>query len=243
VRPAGRGPVPRRAAQTVVNSLGSSTSTAVTELDDRHADKRGPMPGLPFPNDAASADDADPDAEPATPAALDEPSLDGDNNGDSSGGLQIDPALRSAEPVIDPALYSMPLSSSPEQVRLCRDASCRSSSRRVASNRVHPLTVQQPPDAHHAPHPPHAPPPAAFSPGPQGDPFAPQPTDYFPIPDEPPPPTPQPKHGRRKRRPQREPRCGFCRGDDSANKHGQPEAMVSCASCGRSGPSGRSPTS
>ncbi|PFH53093.1 hypothetical protein AMATHDRAFT_138384, partial [Amanita thiersii Skay4041] len=70
--------------------------------------------------------------------------------------------------------------------------------------------------------------------GPQGDPFAPQPVaTYFPIPaQELPPP---PKQLKRKRKPRREEECGFCQGNDEKNKDGEPEVMVSCDECGRSG--------
>ncbi|KAF9466565.1 hypothetical protein BDZ94DRAFT_1288192 [Collybia nuda] len=73
-----------------------------------------------------------------------------------------------------------------------------------------------------------------YSEGPQGDPFAPQATHaYFPVEAElPPPPT---KPAKRKRRARREEECGFCQGNDSKNKEGRPETMVTCTECGRSG--------
>jgi hypothetical protein len=33
----------------------------------------------------------------------------------------------------------------------------------------------------------------------------------------------------------REEECGFCQGNDSKNQDGDPEPMVSCEECGRSG--------
>lgn len=73
-----------------------------------------------------------------------------------------------------------------------------------------------------------------YSEGPQGDPFAPQATlAYFPIEAEPPPPPAKPI--KRKRKARREEECGFCQGDDAKNKEGQPETMVTCTECGRSG--------
>ncbi|KAG1734123.1 hypothetical protein EDB19DRAFT_1728323 [Suillus lakei] len=75
--------------------------------------------------------------------------------------------------------------------------------------------------------------PSQYDQGPRGDPFAPQPTPYLHIQEEVvPPPTKPPK---RKRKPRREPECGFCQGDDKKNKGAEPEVMVTCAECGRSG--------
>lgn len=70
-----------------------------------------------------------------------------------------------------------------------------------------------------------------YSLGPQGDPFAPPPPAYF-VPEEPVHP---PKPVKKKRKPRREPECGFCQGNDAKNKIGEPERMVSCDECGRSG--------
>jgi hypothetical protein len=73
-----------------------------------------------------------------------------------------------------------------------------------------------------------------YSEGPQGDPFAPQPPPtYFPVEAEQ-PIVPQ-KPARRKKRPRKEEVCGFCDGDDTKNKEGQPELMITCDECGRSG--------
>ncbi|KAH7925486.1 hypothetical protein BV22DRAFT_1011093 [Leucogyrophana mollusca] len=70
--------------------------------------------------------------------------------------------------------------------------------------------------------------------GPQGDPFAPHPpAPYLPIQEE--EVTPAPKPPKKKRRPRREPECGFCQGNDLKNKAEEPEVMVSCDDCGRSG--------
>lgn len=71
--------------------------------------------------------------------------------------------------------------------------------------------------------------------GPQGDPFAPQPSPtYLPVEVELPVP---PKPIKKKRKPRRETDCSFCGGDDTKNKEGEPETMVTCADCGRSGES------
>jgi hypothetical protein len=76
--------------------------------------------------------------------------------------------------------------------------------------------------------------PSQYDQGPRGDPFAPQPTaSYLNIPEEVAPPPPKPL--KRKRKPRREPECGFCQGDDKKNKEGEPEVMVNCEECGRSG--------
>jgi hypothetical protein len=73
--------------------------------------------------------------------------------------------------------------------------------------------------------------------GPRGDPFAPQlPVAYLPIPEEEVAPALKPQ--KRKRKPRREEECGFCQGNDSKNKQGEAEVMVSCEECGRSGASG-----
>ncbi|TFK93998.1 hypothetical protein K466DRAFT_36586 [Polyporus arcularius HHB13444] len=69
--------------------------------------------------------------------------------------------------------------------------------------------------------------------GPQGDPFAPPPPAYVPV--EEPVPLPAKPLKKRKRPPAREEECGFCSGNDSKNRDGQPELMVSCVDCGRSG--------
>ncbi|PIL35760.1 transcription factor [Ganoderma sinense ZZ0214-1] len=69
--------------------------------------------------------------------------------------------------------------------------------------------------------------------GPQGDPFAQPPPVYIPV--EEPVPLPAKPVKKRKRPVAREEECGFCSGNDSENRHGQPELMVSCVDCGRSG--------
>ncbi|OBZ72296.1 Histone acetyltransferase KAT7 [Grifola frondosa] len=74
---------------------------------------------------------------------------------------------------------------------------------------------------------------ASIFPRTQGDPFAEPPPAYLPVEEPAPPPT---KPLKRKRRPPpREEECGFCHGDDTKNKTGVPELLVSCAECGRSG--------
>ncbi|KAI6039819.1 hypothetical protein EDC04DRAFT_2681670 [Pisolithus marmoratus] len=75
--------------------------------------------------------------------------------------------------------------------------------------------------------------PSQYDQGPRGDPFAPLPsTTYVPIPEL---IAPAPKPQKRRRKPRREEECGFCQGNDSKNKLGEPELMVSCDECGRSG--------
>lgn len=71
--------------------------------------------------------------------------------------------------------------------------------------------------------------------GPQGDPFAPQQNSTFFQPDL--PSLPRPLKRKRKTRPaaRRDDECSFCQGDDSRNKNGELEDMVSCVACGRSG--------
>ncbi|KAF8842052.1 hypothetical protein BDN67DRAFT_979817 [Paxillus ammoniavirescens] len=75
--------------------------------------------------------------------------------------------------------------------------------------------------------------PLQYDMGPRGDPFAPQPpVAYLPIPEEEVAPALKPQ--KRKRKPRREEECGFCQGNDSKNKHGEAEVMISCEECGRS---------
>ena len=72
-----------------------------------------------------------------------------------------------------------------------------------------------------------------YSQGPQGDPFAqPPPPEYFPPVSE---AVLTPRPQKKKRKVRREPNCGFCGGNDKKNKIGEPEEMVSCDECGRSG--------
>ena len=72
-----------------------------------------------------------------------------------------------------------------------------------------------------------------YSQGPQGDPFAqPPPPEYFPPVSE---AVLTPKPQKKKKKVRREPNCGFCGGNDKKNKIGEPEEMVSCDECGRSG--------
>ncbi|KAF8591104.1 hypothetical protein K439DRAFT_1059479 [Ramaria rubella] len=74
-----------------------------------------------------------------------------------------------------------------------------------------------------------------FEQGPQGDPFAPLTNDTFLPPRVPSPPRPLKR--KRKTRPiaRRDEDCSFCQGNDGSNKNQQPEEMVSCVACGRSG--------
>ncbi|KAF4613588.1 hypothetical protein D9613_007898 [Agrocybe pediades] len=72
-----------------------------------------------------------------------------------------------------------------------------------------------------------------YSEGPQGDPFAPQiPVPFFPV--EPERPV-QPPKLKRRRKVLREEECSFCQGNETKNKRGEPEAMLTCHECGRSG--------
>ncbi|KAG2058506.1 hypothetical protein BDR06DRAFT_1018300 [Suillus hirtellus] len=75
--------------------------------------------------------------------------------------------------------------------------------------------------------------PSQYDQGPRGDPFAPQPAPYLHIQEE--VVSPPIKPPKRKRKPRREPECGFCQGDDKRNKEAEPEVMVTCVECGRSG--------
>ncbi|KAF9453434.1 hypothetical protein P691DRAFT_608579, partial [Macrolepiota fuliginosa MF-IS2] len=72
---------------------------------------------------------------------------------------------------------------------------------------------------------------------PEGDPFAPQnTTPYLPIIAEQPVPPPHAfKPLKRRRRFHRDEECSFCQGNDAKNKSGEPEPMVTCHECGRSG--------
>ncbi|KAF8134977.1 hypothetical protein EV363DRAFT_1160142 [Boletus edulis] len=102
----------------------------------------------------------------------------------------------------------------------------------IAGPRVHSVIIQhqyEPPRKRH-----YSQEPVQYDQGPQGDPFAPQPpAAYLPIPETELPRVTKPQ--KRKRRPRREKECGFCQGNDAKNKHSEPEAMVSCEECGRSG--------
>ncbi|KAI0710087.1 hypothetical protein C8Q76DRAFT_740953 [Earliella scabrosa] len=68
--------------------------------------------------------------------------------------------------------------------------------------------------------------------GPQGDPFAQPPPVYVPV--EEPVPLPAKPLKKRKRPPARVNDCATCGGNDSQNKAGLPELMVSCVDCGQS---------
>ncbi|KAI9000531.1 hypothetical protein BD414DRAFT_532395 [Trametes punicea] len=131
---------------------------------------------------------------------------DGTPFSNGGGDIPIDPAL--SEPPLDPAL--------------------------MAESGI-PTKVE-------APQPPPPYPPYSFAriqqypQGPQGDPFAEPPPVYIPM-EEPVEPVPLPAKPlkKRKRPPTREEECGFCSGNDARNKNGEPELMVSCVDCGRSG--------
>ncbi|PPQ98341.1 hypothetical protein CVT26_013597 [Gymnopilus dilepis] len=76
-----------------------------------------------------------------------------------------------------------------------------------------------------------------YSQGPHGDPFAPElpVPPFFPIEQEQPQPPPPPPKPKRRRKVQREEECSFCRGNETRNKAGEPEPMLTCHECGRSG--------
>ncbi|KAG0708178.1 hypothetical protein DFH29DRAFT_1065885 [Suillus ampliporus] len=127
--------------------------------------------------------------------------------------IPIDPVLAGSPP-IDPAIMSN------EAIQL------------IVSEQGPPIHILEDFITHHPRH--YSQEPSQYDQGPRGDPFAPQPpAPYLHIPKEvvPPPPKPQKK----KRKPRREPECGFCQGDDKKNKEGDPEVMVTCEECGRSG--------
>src|ERR1700722_20790783 len=72
--------------------------------------------------------------------------------------------------------------------------------------------------------------------GPQGAPFAPQPPPIFlPIEQEPSRTTPKPVKKRRRLKPEEE--CGFCQGDGVKGENGEPEPLMTCSECARSGAS------
>ncbi|KAJ3995087.1 hypothetical protein F5050DRAFT_1769833 [Lentinula boryana] len=73
-----------------------------------------------------------------------------------------------------------------------------------------------------------------YSEGPQGDPFAPQPQPvFFQPPFDQPQLLPSQKSMKRKRKQKRDALCDACSGDDTGNKDGEPEIMLSCVDCGR----------
>ncbi|KAJ3525042.1 hypothetical protein NM688_g8463 [Phlebia brevispora] len=117
---------------------------------------------------------------------------------------------------IDPALAGLPL----DPALLEEDAKMRGLQVTILVP-VQPESTLQALVSHHI----------QYSQGPQGDPFAPQPS-YFSV--EAPPENP-PKPVKKKRKPRRESICGFCKGDDARNSVGQTEKMISCVECGRSG--------
>ncbi|KZT29906.1 hypothetical protein NEOLEDRAFT_1174884 [Neolentinus lepideus HHB14362 ss-1] len=174
------------------------------------------MPGLPFPSNPVFArENSEFDHGASTPLS-------------NVDDVPIDPAL--SEPPIDPAILVEGKDGVVERQR-------RVASRNVTINNAfawvssmqpqEPLPKSSPEVSKRMPAPVHQ-----YSLGPQGDPFAPPPPAYF-IPEEQPAPSSKPL--KRKRKPRREPECGFCQGDGSKNKNGEPERMVSCDECGRSG--------
>lgn len=179
------------------------------------------MRGLAFPPNAVS--DRETSYEYGTPVS-------------NADDIPIDPALGGIP--IDPAIMGQDSGSSYHQVSRRRQVSEDAlmpdhTTRRVVYN-DDPQSISQPqqeftrppsPPQHYLQAP-------QYSDAPQGDPFAPQPS-YFPVQEEQPLPTPKPV--KRKRKPRREEECGFCQGDDSKNKSGESEPMVTCDECGRSG--------
>ncbi|KAI0077895.1 hypothetical protein K474DRAFT_1661128 [Panus rudis PR-1116 ss-1] len=124
---------------------------------------------------------------------------------DAGSPIPIDPALHAPSP-LDPALF-------------------------VQNGHAlnGPITHPPPPNAYYQPFPPIDP----FNRGPQGDPFAPQPPPTFIPPSAPTPPVMKPPRKKRKIIIERE--CGFCQGDDTRNAQGEPEPLLTCSECGRSG--------
>ena len=186
------------------------------------------MRGLPFPSNTVF--EREPSYEYGTPVT----------NGDdipidpALGGIAIDPAImrESSANVTQVKVSVIPCSSKYLLTRcLCQ---------RVAPPHLigglQPLEHPQLPLPAPFPHRyspsrqyPHEP--QQYDQGPQGDPFAPQPlclpiVETFPSPQKP---------LKKKRRPQREEECGFCSGNDYKNKKGEPETMLTCEDCSRSG--------
>lgn len=183
------------------------------------------MVGLPFPDSGASNREQSWDT--GTPFS-------------SSGDIPIDPAL--SETPVDPALLAEEGMLRSIEVRsFCFGWARRGGggTRRVAvlgriffAWRLNSLSLQtpQPPPLY----PPYQPSRVdSYPQGPQGDPFAQPPPVYIPV--EEPVPLPAKPVKKRKRPVAREEECGFCSGNDSENREGQPELMVSCVDCGRSG--------
>ena len=184
------------------------------------------MVGLPFPNSGASNR---------------EQSWDNGTPFSSSGDIPIDPAL--SETPVDPALLAEEGMSRRTEVRflLIGTGAARewqnASRRGVGEDILRVETVCSPSLQ--------TPQPSPLFPsyqssrvdsypqGPQGDPFPQPPPVYLPV--EEPVPLPAKPVKKRKRPVAREEECGFCSGNDLENKHGQPELMVSCVDCGRSG--------
>ncbi|KAI9434207.1 hypothetical protein H4582DRAFT_1981297 [Lactarius indigo] len=129
--------------------------------------------------------------------------------------IPIDPAL--ADPTIDPALQAFPVKLDSDQVTYSH--AYNHPSFRTDVSLSLPSNIP-----HHI---------REYSQGPQGDPFAqPPPAEYFsPITEA----IITAKPPKKKRKVRREPNCGFCNGNDKKNKIGEPEEMVSCDECGRSG--------
>ncbi|KAG9315248.1 acyl-CoA N-acyltransferase [Chiua virens] len=176
------------------------------------------MRGLPFPTNALFV--PEPPSEHGTPAS-------------NQDDIPIDPAL-AAVSSIDPAIATdgNALPGASHQVSPSLAPTRDSQSTANASRVLHPLVVQDqfPPPLQKI----YPQEPLPYDQGPQGDPFAPQPpAPYLPVPETELPRVPRPQ--RRKRKPRREEECGFCQGNDLKNKLGEPEPMVSCEECGRSG--------
>ncbi|KAL4062857.1 hypothetical protein J3A83DRAFT_4108049 [Scleroderma citrinum] len=167
------------------------------------------MRGLPFPSNALF--DRETTSEVGSPFS-------------TTDDIPIDPALAGTS-VADHRSHD------PTQVIHTR---ARRTARRVHCvltarfDQVHSLLPSVPARARH-----YSQEPSQYDQGPRGDPFAPQPSAaYIHIPEQ---VSQVPKPQKRRRRPRREDECGFCQGNDSKNKQGHPELMVSCDECGRSG--------
>lgn len=150
------------------------------------------------------------------------------------GGAPIDPAL-----IMEPHPINVVFPNAP-QVGVQRDASWSPHPKLGSHHSLPPFLPQtthpENPYLHQQLHPLDDYQIRQYSQGPQGDPFAPQiPSPYFPIQEQQPPPPPQPPRPKRKRKFLREEECSFCQGNEKRNKAGEPENMVTCVECGRSG--------
>lgn len=168
------------------------------------------MRGLAFPTDPTYREYSN-DRE--TPLSIDD---------DGTDNIAIDPAL--AGPVIDPAILAQEAAGTIHGLTVSLQIQFMIARRNLnATRRGFQQHTLQPSTSQYR---------NQYSPGPQGDPFAPPPPPIF-VPDSSNIRTPRP--AKKKRKPRREEECGFCQGDDTKNQQGHSELMVSCVECGRSG--------